>query len=113
MQKYEETWFDRSTWNHEKTVKVVIVTRDYNPMVIRMTKDYLKNLGFSESNSIPNDNAHKGYRFFVVDMVDRTFERMNVLRKTLHGDYPIAYPSQILLYMQSNRGMLMGKRFGL
>jgi hypothetical protein len=118
MNSQEELWFELPTWNHERgTTKVAIIFQQKAPLkqVFPMVTDYLKSIGFSmkKPDFVPRNSSGS---VIVVDLVDKNVDIISNLEfRILHTSEGIekAVPSQLPTYMQNNKGMLTGKRYGL
>lgn len=115
MNAQEELWFQLPTWNHDRgTTLVAILFQQKTPLkiVFPMVKSYFKSIGFSMKNP---DVTPTNFSVILVNLVDKKIELVS------HTEYRIAeregmetaVPSQILDYVQNNRGMLSGRKFGL
>ena len=115
MNAQEELWFQLPTWNHDRgTTNVAILFQQKTPLkiVFPMVKSYFKSIGFAMKNPDVNPTNFSG---FLVNLVDKKIELIS------HTEYRLmerdgiktALPSQVLSYIQNNRGMLSGKKFGL
>jgi hypothetical protein len=118
MNSQEELWFELPTWNHERgTTKVAIIFQQKAPLkqVFPMITDYLKSIGFSlkRPDFVPRNASGS---VLLVDLVDKNIDIISNLEyKVLNTTESIekAVPSQLQPYMQNNKGMLTGKRYGL
>jgi hypothetical protein len=115
MNAQEELWFQLPTWNHDRgTTNVAILFQQKTPLkiVFPMVKSYFKSIGFSMKN--PNVTP-TNFSVILVDLVDKKIDVVS------HTEYRLAerdgietaVPSQVLAYVQNNKGMLTGKKFGL
>jgi len=115
MNAQEELWFQLPTWNHDRgTTNVAILFQQKTPLkiVFPMVKSYFKSIGFAMKNP---DVTPTNFSVILVNLVDKKIELVS------HTEYRLmerdgietALPSQVLSYIQNNRGMLAGTRFGL
>lgn len=123
MNSQEEKWFERPTWNHEKTtfvyIEIIIVNnRKMTKTIYRILMDYLKELGFKLKEDYHNQISN----VLVLDLVEkeimliskiRTFKNFKEPDLAINSSIFRAYPSQLKPYMESHKGMLTGKKFGL
>lgn len=128
----EEAWFLAPTWNHEKDATVVFVAlRDKVPVntVMNLASDYLKSIGFHQIASTTGvvigakksfiDKAKKntGMTVIKIDLVERSFKHISNGEFYLYnrevGEAFTTFPSHIPAFMETQRGRLMGKKFGL
>lgn len=119
----EEKWFVPPTWNHEKLVTEVFITlRPGVPIsiVINITCDYLSSIGFRLENKSETLDKKKNDSLTVikVDLVEKTYRRISSLdfhSKVWAGSKEAftTFPSHIPAFMETYRGRLTGKKFGL
>ena len=125
----EEAWFLPSTWNHEKDVTTVFVAlRDKVPIatVMNITTDYLRSIGFHQvantnTTTIEIRGGRKvkdtGLTVIKIDLVEKSFKPVSNSEFFLYnrevGEAFTTFPSHIPAFMETQRGRLLGKRFGL
>ena len=118
----EEKWFSAPEWEGERVTEVwlkVTSTKLVN-LIQGAVEGYLNELGIKENEPAPTPG--KGQRALTwdswkVDMSTKTFYRVRTWemeRYRRDGNLvPIAYPSQLPLYMGEKRAFLAVKRFGI
>jgi hypothetical protein len=124
----EDAWFLPPTWNHEKDATVVFVAlREKIPIttVMNITTDYLKSIGFhlvTNTTTLAKPPFGKkvkdpGLTVIKIDLVEKSFKPVSNAEFYLHsrevGEAFTTFPSHIPAFMETQRGRLMGKRFGL
>ena len=119
----EEKWFVSPTWNHEKLVTEVFVALQPGvpiSIVINITCDYLSSIGFRLENKTETLDKKKNDSLTVikVDLVEKTYRRISSL--DFHSkvwsksqEAFTTFPSHIPAFMETHRGRLTGKKFGL
>lgn len=120
----EEKWFVPPTWNHEKLVtEVFIALKAGVPIssVMNITCDYLSSIGFRLENKPDTLDKKKNDSLTVikVDLVEKTYRRLSICDQSLdfhrlQQQYAFTtFPSHIPVFMETHRGRLTGKKFGL
>jgi hypothetical protein len=123
----EDAWFLPPTWNHEKDATVVFVALREKvriTTVMNITTDYLRSIGFhlvtnTEKLSLRFGKMVKdpGLTVIKIDLVEKSFKLVSNAEFYLHnrevGEAFTTFPSHIPAFMETQRGRLMGKRFGL
>jgi hypothetical protein len=116
----EEKWFVPPTWNHEKLVtEVFILLRAGVPInsVMNIACDYLSSIGFRLENKSETLDKKKNDSLTVikVDLVEKSYRRVSSLDfHRLQQQYAFTtFPSHIPAFMETHRGRLTGKKFGL
>lgn len=116
----EEKWFNPPTWNHEKLVtEVFIALRAGVPIasVMNITCDYLSSIGFRLENKAETLDKKKNDSLTVikVDLVEKSYRRVSSLDFHRHNSQETftTFPSHIPAFMETHRGRLTGKKFGL
>ena len=119
----EEKWFVSPTWNHEKLVTEVFVALQPGvpiSIVINITCDYLSSIGFRLENKTETLDKKKNDSLTVikVDLVEKTYRRISSL--DFHSkvwsksqEAFTTFPTHIPAFMETHRGRLTGKKFGL
>jgi hypothetical protein len=114
----EDSWFAPPTWNHEKLVtEVFIALRPGIPVVsvMNITCDYLSSIGFRLENKSEALNNPKNLSLTVikVNLVEKTYRRIAMLEYHSGLETFTTFPSHIPAFMETHRGRLTGKKFGL
>ena len=122
MISQEEKWFETPTWNLEKTEKVIIKFNDFSTMnkIHSIVIEYFDSIGFKfEYKAIYENSRNRAIyeysrnREIIVDIINKTISGIGYWEREPDFQIPIAYPSQVPIYMEANKAMLMGKKFGL
>jgi hypothetical protein len=119
----EKNWFVESSWEHQKTAEVVVITpKVKSPAVVRVTIEYLKSIGIKIDDSFPPPNK-KFTPSIIVNLVNKEMvlshglrtDRLQGIGRYFSDNKVIfqGYPSQILEFLEENKGRLTGKKFGL
>lgn len=128
----EENWFV-SDWFHEPETEKVAIVFSRKPRVkfdlrienakVTIVKNYLVSIGFKLDDSEVIDSSPRsrrlaqGMKAFVVDLVNRNFivTDAHVVFHIIVQNNNIrrAKPSQIPIFLETRKGRLTGKKFGL
>jgi predicted lactoylglutathione lyase len=109
----EKNWFVESSWEHQKTAEVVIITpKVQSPAVVKVTIEYLKSIGIKIDDSFPSTSKTPSIIVNLVNkemvLTQRGFSSFTDNKTSFQ-----AYPSQVLEFLEQNKGRLTGKKFGL
>ena len=117
MNSQEEKWFETYTWNGEPNTRYILFRqRKYSVLIRNSVDGYLKSLGFVDQTD--PDIANASNQSTMVDLGVKTYQhlsawRMHQARVEMGTDIPLAYPSQMTIFMAKHFGAVAGHRFGL
>lgn len=119
MNNQEEKWFEAPTWNHEKVDKVIIRFKHMKnggrlvSKIYPILTNYLESLGFkTEEPRVDSKRTDFTQYVVLVNMVEKTYEVVHF--RSPEANFQLsAYPSQVESFIDGNKGMLTGRRFGL
>jgi hypothetical protein len=114
----EKKWFVESSWEHQKTAEYVIITlKVKNTAVMKVTIEYFKSIGIKIDDSKPEFyHRHLALTSIVINLVNKEMTVQRFLDYRHFVDNKIsfqAFPSQVLEFLEQNKGRLTGKKFGL
>jgi hypothetical protein len=117
MANQEEKWFETYTWNGEPNTRYIVFRqRKYSSLIRNMVDGYLKSLGFVDQTD--PEYAKASNQSTLVDLGAKTYQhlsawRMHQTKTEMGADIPLAYPSQMTIFMTKHFGAVAGHRFGL
>lgn len=117
MDNQEEKWFETYTWNGEADTRFIkFKQRKYSLSIKNMIDGYLKSLGFTDET----DPAYTiRYLITVVDLSSKTYQHVSlwnankIANDQKIGTIPLAYPSQISIFIDKHFGSLTGFQYGI
>ena len=118
MDNQEEKWFETYTWNGEADTRYIkFKQRKYSVSIRNMIDGYLKSLGFVDETD--PEYAKASNATTIVDLSSKTYQHVSVWRAWKHAnsnninEIPLAYPSQITLFIDKHFGSLTGFQYGI
>lgn len=115
MDNQEEKWFETYTWNGEADTRYIkFKQRKYSVSIRNMIDGYLKSLGFVDETDPEYIKA--GNATTIVDLSSKTYQHVSVWHAWKHSngsEIPLAYPSQISIFIDKHFGSLAGYQYGI
>lgn len=110
----EQNWFVESNWEHQKNTEIVTITpKVKSPAVVKVTVDYLKSIGIKvKDEEIASALGAKSIPSIIVNLVEKEIAFSGRYFNDGRVSFQ-AYPSQVLEFLEQNKGRLTGKKFGL
>jgi len=121
----EEKVFERYTWKGEiNTIELLIRSRGatVKPPLRNSVERFLESLRFQlEKDSSRQQITKRGttipiFQSWLIDLSRKKYSRVTsweTERIQSERELPLAWPSQISIYMQKNHGTLTGHKFGI
>jgi len=117
MDNQEEKWFETYTWNGEADTRYIkFRQRKFSTAIRNMIDGYLKSLGFT--NETDPEYAKFSNQTTIVDLSGKTYQHIstwNAHKRQMERDIeiPLAYPSQISIFIDKHFGSLAGFQYGI
>ena len=117
MDNQEEKWFETYTWNGEAGTRYIrFRQRKYSVSIRNMIDGYLKSLGFVDETD--PEYAKASNQTTVVDLSSKTYQHVSLWNAHTIGnnqniEIPLAYPSQISIFIDKHFGSLAGYQYGI
>ena len=113
----EEKWFETYTWNGEADTRYIkFRQRKYSVPIRNMIDGYLKSLGFVDETD--SEYAEASRQTTIVDLSNKTYKHVSVWSAWQQAnqqnvEIPLAYPSQISIFIDKHFGSLAGYQYGI
>lgn len=117
MDNQEEKWFETYTWNGEPNTRYIVFRqRKYSVSIRNMIDGYLKSLGFVDETD--PEYAKASNQTTIVNLSSKTYQHVSLwnahkIRNDQNIEIPLAYPSQISIFIDKHFGSLTGFQYGI
>lgn len=118
MDNQEEKWFETYTWNGEADTRYIkFRQRKFSGPIKNMIDGYLQSIGFT--NKTDPEYITASNPITVVDLSSKTYQHVSlwnahkIANDQKIGAIPLAYPSQITIFIDKHFGAIASHRFGL
>jgi len=117
MDNQEEKWFETYTWNGEADTRYIkFRQRKFSVPIRNMIDGYLLSIGFA--NETDPEYATASNQTTIVDLSSKTYQHVSswhsYKRQIDYGaEIPLAYPSQISIFIDKHFGSLAGYQYGI
>lgn len=117
MDNHEEKWFETYTWNGEADTRYIkFRQRRFSVPIRNMIDGYLQSIGFT--NETDPEYIKASNQTTIVDLSSKTYQHVSIWRSWKHAheqnvEIPLAYPSQISIFIDKHFGSLAGFQYGI
>jgi len=117
MDNQEEKWFETYTWNGEADTRYIkFRQRKFSVPIRNMIDGYLLSIGFA--NETDPEYAKASNATTIVDLSSKTYQHVSAwsaykIANDNNAEIPLAYPSQISIFIDKHFGSLAGYQYGI